>query len=225
MERISHNRKWNIPALKQHHQFPEIRMEDRVAAGNVEIGHSVIDLTKIFTISNHLLHLLPGHALKLLASLSRENIAVLAALVTFICDMPLKSKILAHPILSFFLRLIAFSACTMPYLSDAPQALPHAAGFSSGLSDAPQALPHAAGFSSGLSDAPHAVPHAALAFLFSSSFHPAMFVNAIFVTSCCEKSFGNPPDTPSAFPCYSSIIPKTNSKEKYALFYNLGTKK
>jgi hypothetical protein len=72
-------------------------------------------------------------------------------------------------------------------LSDAPHALPHAAGFSSGLSDAPHALPHAAGFSSGLPDAPHAVPHAALAFLSSSMFHPAMFVNAIFVTSCLLK--------------------------------------
>jgi hypothetical protein len=74
-------------------------------------------------------------------------------------------------------------------LSDAPHALPHAAGFSSGFSDAPHALPHAAGFSSGFSDAPHAVPQAAPAFLFSSSFHPAMFVNAIAVTSCYENLF------------------------------------
>ena len=47
------------------------------------------------------------------------------------------------------------------YLSPAPQAEPHAAGFSSGLSPAPQAEPHAAGFSSGLSPAPQAEPHAA----------------------------------------------------------------
>jgi hypothetical protein len=53
------------------------------------------------------------------------------------------------------------------YLSDAPHALPQAAGFSSGLSDAPHALPQAAGFSSGLSDAPHAVPQADAAFLLS----------------------------------------------------------
>jgi hypothetical protein len=109
---------------------------------------------------------------------------VLATLVTFICNMPLKCKILAHPILSFFPHFLLF------YLSDAPHALPHAAGFSSGFSDAPHALPHAAGFSSGFSDAPHAVPQAAPAFLFSSSFHPAMFVNAIAVTSCYENLFG-----------------------------------
>jgi hypothetical protein len=74
------------------------------------------------------------------------------------------------------------------YLSEAPQALPQAAGFSSGLSDAPQALPQAAGFSAGLSDAPQAVPQAALACVFSFSFHPAMFVNAISLTSCFHKS-------------------------------------
>jgi hypothetical protein len=46
-------------------------------------------------------------------------------------------------------------------LSAAPQAVPHAAGVSSGLSAAPQAVPHAADVSSGLSAAPQAVPHAA----------------------------------------------------------------
>jgi hypothetical protein len=108
---------------------------------------------------------------------------------------------------------------TPAYLSEAPQAEPQAAGFSSGLSDAPHALPQAAGFSSGLSDAPHAVPHAALACLFSSSFHPAMFVNAISLTSCCH----NPVDRLS--PCCMIIIAKTSRLKKYALFYYLVTKK
>jgi hypothetical protein len=66
----------------------------------------------------------------------------------------------------------------LSYLSDAPHAAPHAAGFSSGLSDAPHAVPHAAGFSSGLSVAPHAVPHAAVASFFFP--HPKRFDNAIF---------------------------------------------
>ena len=68
------------------------------------------------------------------------------------------------------------------YLSDAPQAVPHAVGFSSGAA-APQAVPHAAGFSSGAA-APQAVPHAADFCLSSSLFHPKMFESAIFVTSC-----------------------------------------
>jgi len=76
----------------------------------------------------------------------RKDVAVLATLVALICDMPLKCEIL-H----------------LAYFSPAPQAVPHAAGFSSaGLSPAPQALPQAAGFSSaGLSPAPQAAPQAA----------------------------------------------------------------
>ena len=48
------------------------------------------------------------------------------------------------------------------------------------LSDAPHAVPHAAGFSSGLSAAPHAVPHAALVSV-SAFFHPKRFDNAILL--------------------------------------------
>ena len=48
------------------------------------------------------------------------------------------------------------------HLSPAPQAEPHAAGFSSGLSPAPPAEPHAAGFSPGLSPAPQAEAGAAI---------------------------------------------------------------
>jgi hypothetical protein len=87
-------------------------------------------------------------------------------------------------------------------LLDAPQAEPHAAGFSAGFSPAPHAAgfsagfspaphaePHAAGFSAGFLPAPHAVPHAALAIF--SLFHPAMLNNAILVTSCkCDFYFG-----------------------------------
>jgi hypothetical protein len=172
----------------------------------------MINLTEIFTVRHHILHLFPGHAPKFLTAFSRKNIAVLAALVAFICNMPLKSEVLTHPILSFFPRCFT---CAPSYLSDAPQALPHAAGFSSGLSFAPQALPHAAGFSSGLPFAPQAVPHAALAFVFSSSFHPAMFVNAMSLTSCYQI----------VVCCCKIIIPRRSLRNKYALFYYLGTKK
>jgi hypothetical protein len=75
------------------------------------------------------------------------------------------------------------------YLSPAPQAAPHAAGFSSGLSDAPHAAglsdaPHAAG----LSDAPHAAslsaaPHAAAGAFSVFFIHPNKFESAIICTS------------------------------------------
>jgi hypothetical protein len=64
-------------------------------------------------------------------------------------------------------------------LSPAPQALPQAAGFSSGLSDAPQALPQAAGFSSGLSEDPHPVPQAEAGASTAFLFHPNKFESAI----------------------------------------------
>jgi len=100
----------------------------------------------------------------------------------------MKNTVASYPLLS----------SVTSYLSDAPQAVPHAAGFSSGAAAphavphaagfssgaaAPQAVPHAAGFSSGAA-APQAVPHAADFCLSSSLFHPKMFESAIFVTSC-----------------------------------------
>jgi hypothetical protein len=92
---------------------------------------------------------------------------VLTALIALIRDMPLKCVKHPDPPIQ-----------SVNYLSEAPQAAPQAAGFSSGLSEAPQAVPHAAGFSSGLSAPPQAVPHAAVA-AFSFSFHPAMLDNAM----------------------------------------------
>jgi hypothetical protein len=64
-------------------------------------------------------------------------------------------------------------------LSEAPQAAPQAAGFSSGLSEAPQA----AGFSSGLSEPPQAVPQAAVACTSVPFVHPTKFESAMMFTS------------------------------------------
>ena len=137
---------------------------------------------------------------------------MLAPLVTFICNMPLKRKILFHQIsLAFpytFLQLspkylsepmllddyLIFPAASPPgsicrleplisYLSAAPQAEPHADGFSSGSSAAPQAEPHAAGFSSGLSAAPQAEPHADAGVSSIFLLHPKRFESAIMISS------------------------------------------
>ena len=69
------------------------------------------------------------------------------------------------------------------YLSAAPQAEPHADGFSSGSSAAPQAEPHAAGFSSGLSAAPQAEPHADAGVSSIFLLHPKRFESAIMISS------------------------------------------
>jgi hypothetical protein len=132
---------------------------------------------------------------------------MLAPLVAFVCNVPLKRKILLQTIQpqfcasagkapSTFLHCFVFHRlpelflAQFPardaspgtrrgrlYLSPAPQALPQAAGFSSGAA-APQALPQAAGFSSG-ADAPQAVPGTASAVLF----HPNRLESAISTTS------------------------------------------
>ena len=109
-------------------------------------------------------------------------------------------------------------------MSLAPQAVPQAAGGLSGLSAAPQAAgvsaglsaaPHAAGVSAGLSDAPQAVPQAAAA-LFSSA-HPAMFANAMIVSSFVKwVSAGT-----IAF-CGSNVTDR-RMFHKNALFYYIGT--
>jgi hypothetical protein len=101
-------------------------------------------------------------------------------------------------------------------LSAAPQAVPQAAGFSSGLSVAPQAVPQAAGFSAGLSAAPHAVPQAAPVCALSCLFHPKMFANAILLTSCNLCIF-------RLSPRYNYRIARPDRQKKYAPFYYIGT--
>ena len=71
-------------------------MQDRVSAGNIEIRQTAIHGTEILAVGHHFLHLLPGHAVKLFAGILRKDIAMLAALVTVIGNMPLKSEILFH---------------------------------------------------------------------------------------------------------------------------------
>ena len=123
---------------------------------------------------------------------------MLAALVTFICNVPLKRKIFAHLLhLLFPILICGYQKQTAANVSDK---------LSTYLSDAPHALPHAAGFSSRLSDAPHAVPQAEPAFAFS--FHPAMFESAMILTSC-DKFV-------RLLPCYRFILTGDSSLRKYA---------
>lgn len=63
MKRIPHQCKWDVLAFEQYHQFPEIRMKDRIAACNIEIWFPVIYFTEVLAVGYHLLHLFPGHAL------------------------------------------------------------------------------------------------------------------------------------------------------------------
>lgn len=85
MEGVAHDGERDVPLLHQSQQPPEIRVQDGIAAGDVEVGQAVIHLAEIQTISNNLLHLLPGHGIRLLAVVLREDVAVLAPLIALVC--------------------------------------------------------------------------------------------------------------------------------------------
>ena len=107
MERVAHDRKGNIMLMKQLQQTPEIRMEDRVSAGQIKIRKSAIYLTEVKTVVEGFLHLFPCHAVQFPAGITGEDIAVLAALVAFICYVPLKGKVLFHVIVTLHLLFLS----------------------------------------------------------------------------------------------------------------------
>jgi hypothetical protein len=58
----------------------------------------VVDLAEVQAVVKGVLHLLPGHRVRLLAGVAGEDVAVLAPLVTFVGDVPLKGEVF-HTIL------------------------------------------------------------------------------------------------------------------------------
>ena len=139
--------------MNQFEQVPEVGMQDGVAARNIKVWPPLHPCRHALNVCKHSHQSLPRHLYESWMSLG-EDVTVLATLVTLVGDVPLKGEIVQLSIINCQLSI---------YFSPAPQAEPHAAGFSSaGLSAAPQAEPHAAGFSSaGLSAAPQAAPQAA----------------------------------------------------------------
>ena len=94
MEGIPEDCKGN-PFFIQHPQkAPEIRMQNGVTACDIEIGEPVVHFAEVLTVRHHLLHLLPGTGIQFLAAVFGKDIAVLASLVTVVCDMPLESEVL-----------------------------------------------------------------------------------------------------------------------------------
>ena len=71
-------------------------MQDRIAARKIEVRQTVVHLAKVEAVVKGILHLLPRHTIKYTAGIAGENIAMLAPLITFVGDMPLKGKILFH---------------------------------------------------------------------------------------------------------------------------------
>ena len=96
VEGVAQDGEGNAVLFHESQQLPKIGMQDGIAAGDVEVGQPVIHLAEIHAVVKSFPHLLPGHRIQLFAVVLGENIAVLAALITFIGDVPLKGKILFH---------------------------------------------------------------------------------------------------------------------------------
>ena len=137
----------------------------------------MVDLAEVQAVIKGILHLGPGYGVRFFAGVLSENVTVLAPLVTFIGDVPLKGEIFHRklPLICTSLKsrgcisqaadkLRLFGRCAPTgcpgeaqenqgdhFLSPAPQALPQAVGLGS-------AAPQADGFSAGLSPAPQAEP-------------------------------------------------------------------
>jgi hypothetical protein len=94
VEGIAQNGEGNFLLLHQLQQLPEVGMEDGVSAGEIKIGKTAIYLAKVQTVVEGILHLLPAHGIQGFAVVFGKNVAVLAPLITFIGDVPLKGKIL-----------------------------------------------------------------------------------------------------------------------------------
>ena len=96
VEWISEDGKRYAVFVEQFQKPPKIRVQDRIAARDVEIGQTVINLAKVKAIIKSVLHLLKVHRIDLFTGISQKNVTVLAPLIAFICNVPLKSKILLH---------------------------------------------------------------------------------------------------------------------------------
>jgi hypothetical protein len=104
VKRIAHNGKWNTLPVQHFEYIPEAGMQNRVAAGDVEIWQTLHALTHLAAAVNHSQATLHAHLYQLGVSLA-EDVAVLATLVAHIRDVPLKGKVF-HLLQVFLLLLL-----------------------------------------------------------------------------------------------------------------------
>lgn len=98
MKRVAENCPADIFFFQQLRQFPKVLVQDRIAACDVKVWRSADFFAHFFTGGNDLPHLFPRHFRQLFAVIFCKDIAVFAALVAGICDVPLKSKIWFHKV-------------------------------------------------------------------------------------------------------------------------------
>ena len=104
VERVAHDGKRDSPFFEQSQQPPEIRVQDRIAASEIEIRQTAVHFAKVQTVIEGVLHLRPAHGIQLFTSIAGKDIAVPAPLVALIRNMPLKRKILLHRQSSLYIK-------------------------------------------------------------------------------------------------------------------------
>ena len=92
MERIAHHAPHKTALVQELGKAPKIGMKNGVAARNVKVRLTTDALAEGLSLIDDLDHLLPRHALKTRAGAVGKDIAVFAALIAFICNMPLEGK-------------------------------------------------------------------------------------------------------------------------------------
>ena len=92
MERIAHHAPHKTPLAQKLGKTPKIGMENGVTARNVKVWLATDTLAEGLSLIDDLDHLLPRHTLKTSALTVGEDIAMFAALIAFIRNMPLEGK-------------------------------------------------------------------------------------------------------------------------------------
>ena len=92
MEGVAHDGELDALVLQDLHQRPEIRVQDGIAPCDVEVGLASERLAEVLDVGERLLHLPEAHAVELDGFVPREDVAVLAALVAVVEEVPLKRE-------------------------------------------------------------------------------------------------------------------------------------
>ena len=107
MERVAENGKGNIPLTKQRENIPEPAVQDRIAPCDIEIGLTFHAAAHLHAVVQHSFCTVERHLHQFGVSLG-EDVAMLAALVATVGDMPLKSEVF-HILLSYSIDYFAKS--------------------------------------------------------------------------------------------------------------------
>ena len=92
MKGVAHDAPHETTFVQKLRQAPEVGVQDGIAPGHVEIGLSIELFAKSLGLIDDFLHLAPRHARESSAVAVGENVAMFAALVAFVGDVPLKCK-------------------------------------------------------------------------------------------------------------------------------------